>query len=59
MSKSRHNNKWFDADDYEYESKDVYTYGKKKNKYDEIALRREQKYKAKANTFAKDNDDWD
>lgn len=61
MSKSRHNNsKWFDTDDYEYEGNEFYSFGKKrKDKFDEISLRREQKNRAKSNTFLQDNDDWD
>lgn len=61
MSKSRHNTtKWFDNDDFEYEKGDFHSLSKKrKDKYDEISLRREQKNKEKANTFLKQNDDWD
>lgn len=65
MSKSRHNNtKLFDNDDYEYEQGEFYSYTKhnpkkRKDKYEEISLRREQKNRAKSNTFLRDNDDWD
>lgn len=58
MSKSRHNSKWFDADDYEYG--EVYSYGKKKNRYDEVDIRRQEKRNQRDKSFAvKDNDDWD
>lgn len=59
MSKSRHNNKWFDADDYEYEG---FSYGKKKQKnhYDEVDMRRQEKRNQRDKTFAiKESDDWD
>jgi len=60
MSKSRHNNKWFDADDYEYERGEFYSYGKKKNRYDEVDIRRQEKRNQRDKSFAvKDNDDWD
>jgi hypothetical protein len=60
MSKSRHNNKWFDADDLEWEgSKSFSPSNRKKNRFDEIALRREEKHRTKANTFLTDKDDWD
>ncbi len=59
MSKSRHNNKWFDADDLEWEgSKSFSSSNRKKNRFDEIALRREEKSR-KANTFLTEKDDWD
>jgi hypothetical protein len=66
MSKSRHNNKWFDDEDLEWEGVKSFTDKKsltdknrKKNRFDEIALRREEKHRSKANTFLTDKDDWD
>jgi hypothetical protein len=60
MSKSRHNNKWFDNEDLEWEGVSPFTdKSRKKNRFDEIALRREEKHRTKANTFLLDKDDWD
>lgn len=60
MSKSRNNHKWFDEDDLEYERTEIYIKGKKKrgDRFEEITQRREQKNRAKSNTFTT-NDDWD
>jgi hypothetical protein len=62
MSKSKRNSKWFDAEDLAWEGQTTFTDKKrtrKKNRFDEIAVRREEKHKSKANTFLSDKDDWD
>lgn len=68
MSKSRHQNNWFDADDLEYERDSFsksFANKKARKEFDKLEQRRQEQRKAqqnKANSFdiaVKNENDWD